>query len=110
MPVARETKPVLDAVNDTIGTLSDLLHSLRVHAKEAAAEAKVKARIAKASATKAGKGAVKAGKKAGKKAVGKVAAAGDGILDKAAKVWHDITGTDEAESATLTVRRTPSKK
>ncbi len=101
MPVARETKPVLDAVNDTIGTLSDLLHSLRVHAKEAAAEAKVKARLMKSSAVKAGKGAVKSGKRV----VGKVEAAGDGLLDKAAKVWHDITGTDDVAEPTTTVRR-----
>lgn len=101
MPVAREAKPVLDAVNDTIGTLSDLLHSLRVHAKEAAAEAKAKARIAKAGVVKTGKRAVKAGKKA----VRKAEVAGDGLLDKAAKVWHDITGTDDASTAPTTVRR-----
>lgn len=100
MPVARETKPVLDAVNDTIGTLSDLLASLRAHAKQAAAEAKVAAKAAKTSSVKAGK-----------KAVRKAGAVGDGLLNKAAKVWHDITATDDSDTTELVVSpRARSKK
>ena len=94
MDTNQQKKPVVDAVNDTIGALSDLLRSLRAHARESAAAAKATARDVKKSAVKAGRGAVKSGKRT----VGKIEAAGDGLLDKAAKVWHDITGSDDEVS------------
>lgn len=89
-----QKKPVVDAVNDAIGALSDLLRSLRTHARESAAATKAAARDVKKSAVTAGRGAVKSGKRT----VGKIEAAGDGLLDKAAKVWHDITGSDDEAS------------
>ena len=95
MPVARQTKPVIDAVNDTIGTLSDLLASLRAHAKQAKAEARASARTVKATAIDARRRTVR-----------KVGAAGDGLLDKAAKVWHDITGDGKAGVQAPPARRT----
>lgn len=92
MPPARQRKPTTDAINDAIGALSDLLHSLRSHAKSAAKDVKSTAADVKRSAKKAGRSAVKSGKKAARK----VEASGEGLLDRAAKVWHDITGTEDA--------------
>jgi hypothetical protein len=92
MTAERKSKPTIDAVNDAIGALSDLLHTLREHAKTAAVEAKANG---KRSATKARNGAVKKGKKLLRKAE----STGENILDKAAKVWHDITGPEDSEIA-----------
>lgn len=86
----RQEKPVLDAVNDAIGALSDLLHALRARAREATRETKADARATgrkvKADAKTIGN--------AGKRAVARAKDAGEGLLDKAAKVWKDLRGKD----------------
>jgi hypothetical protein len=87
-----EPKPVIDAINDAIGALSDLLHSLRAHAKASASEFKSTARTVKRDAVKAGKSAVKSGRQT-------ATAVGDGLLERATKAWHDLTGVDEAPKA-----------
>lgn len=94
MNTDRKPKPTIDAVNDAIGALSDLLHSLRAHAKAAAKDVKSAAVAVKGDGKEAGRRAVKSGKRA----VHKAQAAGSGLLDKAAKVWHEITGSDESET------------
>ena len=102
MNTDRKPKPTIDAVNDAIGALSDLLHSLRTHAKAAAKDVKSTATTVKGDARLAGRRAVKTGKRT----VRKVEATGAGLLDKAAKVWHDITGSDEpANGGTSVVTR-----
>lgn len=99
MSTERQPKPTIDAINDAVGAVSDLLHSLRAHARAAARDVKSGAKTAKHDAEKAGRSAVRAGKKA----VRKVEAGGEGLLDKAAKAWHDITGSDGVATAGATV-------
>jgi len=110
MPPARPSKPTVDAVNDAIGALSDLLHSLRAHAKSAARDVKSTAVGVKRSAKLAGRSAMKSGKTAMRKAE----AGGEGLLDKAAKVWHDITGTEAAKPtrarSTVATRKRKTKR
>lgn len=101
----RQTKPTIDAINDAVGAVSDLLHSLRAHARSAARDVKVGAAVAKRDAVKAGRNVVKAGKKAARKAE----STGEGLLDKAAKAWHDITGSDDA-AAPVAARTRPTKR
>lgn len=91
MPVTRETKPVLDAVNDAIASLSDLLHSLRTHARQAARETKASAKVAKGHAVRAGH-----------KAVEKAEDTRDTLLDRATRAWHDLKGDEDAAPTTPT--------
>lgn len=49
----REAKPMIDAVNDAISALSDLVHSLRAGAKRGGAQAKAQGRKVKGRATRA---------------------------------------------------------
>ncbi len=107
MSTERQPKPTIDAINDAVGAVSDLLHSLRAHARAAAREVKSGAKVAKRDAEKAGRGAVRAGKKA----VRRAEAGGEGLLDKAAKAWHDITGSDGATAgATVATRKRAPKR
>jgi len=99
MPTARPSKPTIDAVNDAIGALSDLLHSLRAHAKQAAIETRRAAATSRVHAVKAKDGAVGAVKRAARKAE----STGERILDQAAKVWHQITGPEETPRDRVTV-------
>jgi len=92
MSTQRQPKPTIDAVNDAIGALSDLLYTLRAHAKAAAREVKSTSSVVGAKAKKVGRTAMKNGKKA----VRKAESTGEGLLDKAAKVWNDITGSEDA--------------
>jgi hypothetical protein len=101
MNTDRKPKPTIDAVNDAIGALSDLLHALRTHAKAAAKDVKSTAATVKGDARLAGRRAVKTGKRT----VRKVEATGAGLLDKAAKVWHDITGRTSGQRRTSVVTR-----
>lgn len=95
MSTQRQTKPTIDAINDAVGAVSDLLHSLRAHARSAAKDVKAKATDVGRDVKQAGRSAVKAGKRTAKKAE----AAGEGLLDRATKAWHGITGADEAPPA-----------
>ncbi len=99
MPTARPSKPTIDAVNDAIGALSDLLHSLRAHAKQAAVETRRAAAIGRRQTVKAKNGAVVAVKRAARRAE----STGERILDRAAKVWHQITGPEDTPPADATV-------
>lgn len=96
---ARPSKPTIDAVNDAIGALSDLLHSLRAHAKEAAVDTKRAAVRGRRHAEKATNGAVVVVKRVARKAE----STGERILDKAAKVWHQITGPEDTGRAPAAV-------
>ena len=53
----RESKPTIDAVNDAVAALSEVVRSLRASAKRAKSSAKAGARDIKAKAKTAGKGA-----------------------------------------------------
>ena len=52
--------------------------------------------------------------KSGKTAMRKAEAGGEGLLDKAAKVWHDITGTEAAKPtrarSTVATRKRKTKR
>ena len=101
MDLDRNQKPVMDAVNDAIGALSELFHSVRAHARAAAVDVKASAHDVQRSAARAGRGAVRNGKRA----VGKAEAAGDGLLHRATKAWHDLAGTEKVAPST---RRAPT--
>jgi uncharacterized protein YoxC len=92
MNTDRTAKPTIDAINDAVAALSGLLHSLRAHARAAAEEAKKTDAEVRRHAATAGRRAARNGKKVVRKAGSRAST----FIDKAARVWNDIVGPEEA--------------
>lgn len=115
MNTDRTAKPTIDAINDAVAALSDLLHSLRAHARAAAKEAKKTQADVRRQTAQAGTRAARKGKRVVRKAEARAST----FIDKAAKVWNDIVGPedvpdldgdDSPPTATRAKRRAKSAK
>ncbi len=82
------TKPVIDAVNDTVGALSELVRSLRARARAAGHDVRTGARRAKRNAA-AARRTVASNAKA---AVHEAAAIPDDVKGRLKRAWADLTG------------------
>ena len=103
---APKGKPVADAVHEAVGALSELLRTLKVHAREVAADAKVSARDLKAKAETAGRNA----KQSGRLTLAKAEAAGSRLLADTAKGWHQLTESSQAATAKPAKRQPPKRR
>jgi hypothetical protein len=96
-----EPKPVVDAVTDAIGALSELLRSLRARARQASKRAKSEPRTVKGRVKKTARTAVRKGKSAARTAK----AAGVAFVRGAESALRDLT-EPPAQDAKRSSRRT----